>query len=146
MMQQWEKISYIVQLIVACALFMMHSRKRAKFALRMVFGSGALVLASYGVNSILENQKFSVWSVLYWAAFLLVCVLLMYVCLDVSVLHAAYGAICACAMQHVAFDVSRIYLEFGDSSFVQAFVYAVVYALFYYLFARKINEYGDNQG
>ncbi len=77
MMDQWEKISYIVQLIAACALFMIHSRKRANFVLRMVLCSGTLVLTSYGVNSILENQKFSVWIVLYWAAFLLVCVLLM---------------------------------------------------------------------
>ena len=109
MMDQWEKISYIVQLIAACALFMIHSRKRANFVLRMVLCSGTLVLTSYGVNSILENQKFSVWIVLYWAAFLLVCVLLMYVCLDVSALQAAYCAICACAMQHAAFDVSKIY-------------------------------------
>lgn len=145
MMDQWEKISYIVQLIAACALFMIHSRKRANFVLRMVLCSGTLVLTSYGVNSILENQKFSVWIVLYWAAFLLVCVLLMYVCLDVSALQAAYCAICACAMQHAAFDVSKIYLEFGNSRVVQALVYAVVYALFYYLFARRINGHGESR-
>ena len=90
MMDQWEKISYMVQLIVACALFMIHSRKRENFVLRMALCSGAFVLLSYGVNSISEKRNFSIWIVLYWAAFLLVCVLLMYVCLDVPALQAVY--------------------------------------------------------
>lgn len=100
MMEQWEKISYIVQLIAACALFMVPYKKRAKFVPRAVLCSGAFVLVSYAVNSMLENRNFSIWIVLYWAAFLLACVLLMYVCLDVNALEAAYCAICACAMQH----------------------------------------------
>ncbi|KAI4449444.1 hypothetical protein C823_003973 [Eubacterium plexicaudatum ASF492] len=73
MMDQWEKISYMVQLIAACALFMIHSRKRENFVLRMALCSGAFVLLSYGVNSISEKRNFSIWIVLYWAAFLLVC-------------------------------------------------------------------------
>lgn len=146
MMEQWEKISYIVQLIVACSLFMVHCRKRAGFVPRMILCSGAFVLVSWWINSILENQKFSIWIVLYWAAFLLACVLLMYICLEGSVLQAAYCAICACAMQHVAFDMNEIYLELGGSSpFMQVLMYAAVYLLFYQLFARKMNGHGDSR-
>lgn len=46
MMEQWEKISYIVQLIAACALFMVPYKKRAKFVPRAVLCSGAFVLVS----------------------------------------------------------------------------------------------------
>lgn len=146
MMEQWEKIPYIVQLIAACALFMVPCRKRANFVPRMVLCSGAFVLISYGVNSMLENQKFSLWIVLYWAAFLVACVLLMYVGLDVSALQAAYCAICACAMQHVAFDVNEVYLGMGGSSHVvQVLVYVAVYLLFYYLFARKVNAHEEGR-
>lgn len=146
MMEQWEKISYIVQLIAACALFMVPCRKRADFVPRMIVCSGAFVLTSYGVNSMLENQKFSVWIVLYWAAFLLACVLLMYVCLDTNALQAAYCAICACAMQHVAFDVNEVYLEMGGNSrVVQVLVYVAVYLFFYYLFVRKMNAHGEGR-
>lgn len=116
MMEQWNKISYIVQLIAACVLFMIHCRKRAKFVPRLVFGSGAFVLLSYWANTILEKQDFSIWMVLYWAVFLLACVFLMYFCLDMKLLQATYYAICACAMQHVAFDVNEIYLWLGGGN------------------------------
>lgn len=146
MMEQWEKISYIVQLIAACALFMVPYKKRTKFVPRAVLCSGAFVLVSYAVNSMLENRNFSIWIVLYWAAFLLACVLLMYVCLDVNALEAAYCAICACAMQHVAFDINEIYLGLGGGSYlVQVIVYAAVYLLFYHLFVRKINQNDESR-
>lgn len=144
MMEQWDKISYIVQLIAACVLFMVPCRKREKFVLRAAGCSGAFVLLSYWANSILDQQGSLVWMVLYWAVFLLACVFLMYVCLEMNLLQATYCSVCACAMQHVAFDVNNIYLELGGSSrLVQVLLYVIVYLLFYQLFAKKIHERGE---
>ncbi|MDO5540734.1 MAG: ATP-binding protein [Eubacteriales bacterium] len=144
MMEQWEKISYIVQLIAACVLFMVHCRKRTKFVPRVLGCSGAFVLLSYWANSMVQQHGFSVWTVMYWAVFLVACVFFMYLCLDMELLQAAYCAVCACAMQHVAFDVNEIYLGLGGiSRLVQVLLYIIVYFLFYRLFAKKIHERGE---
>lgn len=146
MMEQWEKISYSVQLIVASGLFMSHCRKKDNFAVRILLGSFLFAAISYLANSILGIKGFSAWTLIYWAMFLLGCLFLIKFCLDVSWLQGIYCAVFACAMQHVAFDLSEIYISLGgESVLAQLLIYIGIYALFYHMFARKFHEQGEIQ-
>lgn len=146
MMEQWEKVSYSVQLIAACGLFMIPSRKRENFIFRAVGSAGLFMIISYLVNSILEMQGFSIGVLIYWATFLLGCLLLIHCCLDMTWLQGVYCAVFACAMQHVAFDINEIYIRLGGRGIIiQLLIYAGVYVLFYHIFAKKIHEQGEIQ-
>lgn len=146
MMEQWEKISYSVQLIAASGLFMIPCRKKENFAVRILVGSLSFVAISYLVNSILGISGFSAWILIYWAIYLLGCLFLIKLCLQVNWLQGIYCAVFACAMQHVAFDVSEIYISLGGNAiFAQLLIYIGVYLLFYQLFARKFHEQGEIQ-
>lgn len=144
MMEQWEKISYSVQLIAACGLFMIPCRKREHFGLRVGIGAAIFITASYLGNVMFVIQGFSVWSLVYWAVFLMGCLVLMIGCLEMSWMQGAYCAVFACAMQHVAFDVSEIYLHLGGrSALMQVLIYVGIYVLFYHMFAKKIHQQGE---
>mgnify|MGYP003371572224 FL=1 len=146
MMEQWEKISYSVQLIAACGLFMIPCRKRERFVPRAAFGAFLFAAVSYLANSVFDLQRFSGWNLVYWAAFLAACLLLVRFCLDMTWLQGVYCAVFACAMQHVAFDVNEIYnLLGGEHILVQLLIYAGIYGLFYHLFAKKIPQQGEIQ-
>lgn len=143
MMEQWERISYSVQLIAAGILYMAPCSKRGNYVLRVIAFSGAFVLFSYLANGIVRQDVFSAWMLAYWAAFLPICVLFIYFCLPMNLFQAAYCAMCACATQHIAFDIYVIYSELGGSSrIVQVMIYVGIYLLFYRLSARKIQEHG----
>lgn len=144
MMEHWEKISYSVQLIIACGLFMVPYRKRAHFGWRVGIGAFIFIAASYLGNSVLDIQPFTFLNLFYWAAFLIGCLILMVGCLDLTWMQGIYCAVFACAMQHVAYDVSAIYLRLGGRSYlIQVFIYVGIYALFYYLFAAKMRGQGE---
>ncbi len=105
-----------------------------------------MLAVSYLANSVLTCRDFSGWNLVYWAAFLAACLLLVRFCLDMTWLQGVYCAVFACAMQHVAFDVNEIYnLLGGEHILVQLLIYAGIYGLFYHLFAKKIPQQGRNQ-
>lgn len=144
MMEQWEKISYSVQLIAACMLFMIPCRKRERFGLRAGIGAAIFIAASYLGNMLFRMHSFSFWSLIYWAAFLAGCLILMISCLKMSWMQGAYCAVFACAMQHVAFDISQIYLYLGGTgALIQVLIYVGIYALFYHIFAKRIHVQGE---
>ena len=135
MMAVWEKIAYTVQLAAACLIFMAHARKRESFILRVIIGCVMLLLVSFGINSILENHIMGIWSYAYWAAYILGCVFFVGICLEVSWTEAVYCAFCACAMQHVAYDMVLIYQLLGGGNNVMLMaLYSGIYLLFYLLF------------
>ena len=103
-----------------------------------------LLLVSFGINSILENHIMGIWSYAYWAAYILGCVFFVGICLEVSWTEAVYCAFCACAMQHVAYDMVLIYQLLGGGNNVMLMaLYSGIYLLFYLLFARKLPEQGS---
>ncbi len=144
MMEMWEKIAYMVQLDLACLLFMLPVRKREWFGARSAGGIVATILLVYGINGLLSEHMKGVWQYVYWASYIFVCVAIVWLCLDVSFMKALYCAICACAMQHVAYDMVLIYQAVnGDGYIVPVLLYAATYLLFYDRFAKKLPENGD---
>lgn len=144
MMNEWDKIAYIVQLAASCFLFMLPARKRGHFYARVLAGFFLLLLISFGTNSVLESRIMGPWTIVYWSGYVLLCIPYIWACLDISFLKAVYCAVCACAMQHVAYDMVLIYQILGGlGSVVPVLLYVGIYGAFYRLFAGRLSESGD---
>lgn len=142
----WIKISYMVQILSACMVFMIPAaKKREHFAVRTGMAALLLISGAYGLSN-LQNDEFGVLSLLYWAVYILAAVAFVWNGLEYSLMQAVYLGICSCGMQHVAFDVYMIYqLMSGGQypmpdvkgSMVSIVIYVVVYIFFYHFFAKR---------
>ena len=140
MVHVWERISYIVQLIGACLLFLAPVRKRPCYPLRAAVGAVVLVLCSYAVGGDSAVPQDHLKAAAYWAAFSMACVPYVVFCLKGSLLEGIYCTVCASATQHAAM-VYR--LLGGENPLVTGAIYAAVYVLFYWSFARKLPSDGS---
>ena len=144
MMELWNRISYMVQLNAACLMFMLPAQKSQRFYLRFLLGALATIGAAFWINGSLGEDGIAKLSYGYWLGYIMVCVAFVWICLDISFKEAIYCAICACAMQHVAYDMVIIYqVAGGGSSLVQIAIYILIYAIFYQTFARKLPKRGS---
>lgn len=144
MMELWDKIAYMIQLDLACLLFMLPVQKRKWFGARAAGVVAMTIWLVYGINSLLSDQIKGAGQYVYWASYIFICVAVVWSCLDLSFMKALYCAICACAMQHVAYDLVLAYqVVNGDDYIVPVLLYLATYALFYFMFARKLPENGN---
>lgn len=140
-MKMWIDVSYMVELLVACMLFVYPFRFRKGFILRT--GAMSILLLSLAY---LENSKWGVPSMgflhfVYWAAYLIACGVFIWVCMGKGVLRAAYCAVFACAVQHIAYDLYLIYVMLGGSSVILiVLIYVLVYGAAYVFVARKLPQ------
>lgn len=144
MMEYWDKISYMIQLLAACMIFMLPARKREHFWKRIGGAAFGMVAISF-----LFNQFFSTWSegsfaFLYWAFYIIACIFYVWCGIDGSFWQAVYCAVCGSGMQHIAFDFYLIYkITGGNSPVVSVLIYGLIYLLFYHYFAKKLPERGE---
>lgn len=140
----WEKISYMVQLIFACIIFMLPVSRKRHFEIRVILGGTILLISAYFINSIYVEQSYGILFLAYWAYYIVASMLFVWLGTASNLSAAAYCTACACAMQHVAFDVYLIYRSFGgDSILSMLLIYIIIYGLFYKLFAGKLTNYGE---
>lgn len=140
----WEKISYMVQLIFACLIFMLPVSRKRHFEIRVILGGTILLISAYFINSIYVEQSYGILFLAYWAYYIVASMLFVWTGTASNLSAAAYCTACACAMQHVAFDVYLIYRSFGgDSILSMLLIYIIIYGLFYKLFAGKLTNYGE---
>lgn len=142
----WIKISYMVQILSACMVFMIPAaKKREHFAARTGMAALILISGAYGLSN-LQNDEFSVLSLLYWAVYILAAVAFVWNGLEYSLMQAVYLGICSCGMQHIAFDVYMIYQLMSGGQYpmpdvkgsvVSIVIYVVVYVFFYHFFAKR---------
>lgn len=144
MMEFWDKISYMVQILSACIVFALPARKRNHFTVRAGGAALLLIVLSYFVNLSYGVPKNEAFPFTYWAFYIVVCIGFAKVVLEATWQQAAYCAVCGCGMQHIAFDIYLIYGILGGKSIVISLViYVVIYILFYHLFAKKLPERGE---
>lgn len=139
-MEFWEKLAYMVQLLLACQVFMFPIRKRRKYGLLSISGAVFLLSASYLVNTYIgEPSGGKITLLFYWIFFLIFCLCYVWFCAEISYGEVIYCVVCASAMQHTAYDVYQIYfLLAGKYPAVYVMIYGAVYFLYYYFFARKL--------
>ncbi|MFV0362561.1 MAG: ATP-binding protein [Suipraeoptans sp.] len=135
----WDKVSYSVQLIAVCILFMIPLRKKDHYIIRITFGSIAFIVFSYLLNSSFSPGSINILFFLYWGYYIGACLLLTRLVIEGTWLQAIFCTVCMCAIQHVAFDVYLIVnLVIGDVYIVLALAFIIVYLLFYFLFIKKL--------
>lgn len=93
MMRVWDSISYMAELIAACLIFMIPLRKRKDFALRTGAASCIFLLGSWTVNAHLRIPPSGALYLVYWAAYLLLSVGYVWICLGGRLLQAVYCAV-----------------------------------------------------
>lgn len=145
----WDRISYIVQLVAACGIFMVHVRRRPGFPFRFGICAMALIVLAYLFGSVVAIPSGTVWEFAYWAAFGVACVPMVMLCMEGSLAEAIYCTICANAMQHAAYECYMVYHMFTgplDGTFadglITTLIYVSIYAAFYSMFARKLPSDG----
>lgn len=144
MMEYWDKISYMMQLLAACMVFMLPARKRTGFWIKVSGVAGVLLVTSYVVNFYYGSWLNSNLSFIYWAFYIIACIFFVWCGIDGSFLQAVYCAICGSGIQHIAFDFYLIYrFSVGNSLVVSVVIYLVIYFVFYYFFAKRLPERGE---
>lgn len=142
-MEFWDKIAYMIQLLAACLVFLLPARKRDYAAARVCAGAVVLIVLAYFVNTYYSEPAGGIQPFTYWAFYIIVCILFVWFVMDGTILQALYCAICACGMQHIAFDMYLIHRILGGNSlFISIFSYIVIYIMFYHFFAKKLPENG----
>lgn len=140
----WDKISYMVQLIFACIIFMLPVRKKRHFEIKVILSSTILLISAYFINCIYVEQSYGILLLAYWAYYLIASMLFVWLGTASTLSAAVYCTACACAMQHVAFDLYLIYRSFGgDNILAMLLIYVIIYGLFYKLFAGKLTNHGE---
>lgn len=147
MMIFWNKLAYMAQLLIACTVFMYPLRKKSYYELRTAVSTVFLLIVAYGVNTFIgdpSQERFGTIGILiYWGCFLLLCVVYVWFCVDISLSEIVYCVCCASAMQHTAYDAYQIYfLLVGEYPVVYVLIYAVFYFAYYYFFVRKLASEG----
>lgn len=140
----WDNISYMVQLLIACFIFLLPAIKKRKFWLRVCISALCGIVITFILNGVFDIFDHRVLSYIYWVYHIIICFLVVYIGLGGSWKQSAYCTACACAMQHIAFDLYLIYkLLGGDSSIVFGLIYIITYSYFYFLFAKDMVERGE---
>lgn len=141
----------MIELLAACAVFLLPLKKRERFLQRMLLGLACCLLPAFfyipssGLVLILTK----------YLPLLALAVGLVFFCCDVSVYDAVYCVLCAYACQHFAYSLlvacsysSEHYTSTWNANwFTPAYFlcYGGTYLVFYLLFARNLPEGGRYQ-
>lgn len=143
MYEFWMDISYSVQLVAACLIFLIPAQKRGHSVPRILCGMCVFAGLSLLIESSGLGKELGIHTVFYWGFYMAASVLFSWFVLAGTWLQAVYCAVCACAVQHAAFDGCRIYeILSGKQDGMLVLIYGVVYAASYYFFARKLPQNG----
>lgn len=143
MVEYWNRISYTVQLILACLVFMMPAEKRLHFYLRTGLFSAIFIVGTFCYNTIFGIPEGGIAYFIYWAVYIVVAALFCWNGLKVPVSEAVYCMIFAVGMQHIAFDMYIIFqIAWGESFAVPIIIFVIVYVLFYIFLARRLTHRG----
>lgn len=138
-----DKISYIMELLTACLIFMIPMRKRKKFWLIESILIIFLIFSVFVLNLIYKPYPLGGIDFIYWGLYLIAAAIFSYVGIDGSWTQAIYCMVCASAMQHIAFDIYLIYkISGGTNLIINILIYIVVYSSFYYFYVSKLTENG----
>lgn len=139
----WLKIAFIIQMLVACLVFMAPLRKRKLFITRIAVNAILLILLFYYINNIYETDAFGIPVFLYWGSYLIASIFFVWAGVEGNLAHAVYCTLCAYGVQHVAINMFRI-LKYGFlcGDVAAVLIYIIVHIIAYFLIAKKLSQNG----
>lgn len=85
MMKYWLNVSYMVELICACLLFLKPVRKRKHFVLiATVLSISMLILVGF-YNEFVGKPDSVAGEIFYWAVYLIISILFVWICMGQSI-------------------------------------------------------------
>lgn len=143
MMRYWLDISYMVELICACLLFLIPVKKRKHFSIIALVLSVCMIGCIGLYNEVIGKPDTVGGELFYWAAYLVMSIFFVWMCMGQSVTQAVYCSVCAFAVQHISYNTMLIYnLAGGDNKVISVCFYIAVYLIAYFCCARKLPEHG----
>ncbi len=140
----WPKISYIIQLLCACIVYIFPAKKKKKFLLYSTVSFLLLLLLSYLLNTLYSLHDLDFFMFIYWFCYIIMGILFIRLIVNTSWSEVFFYATCAYATQHTAYDFCIIYLYFQKNSpFILFIIYICVYFLFYNFFAKKLSKFNN---
>lgn len=135
----WIKVSYMVQLITACFIFMQPLQKKEGYPFRIAAGAVILLTISFVLNHLIIIPETGIAALLYWMLFWLLCFPYVRFCILGNKTEVIYCVICASAMQHATCNLYIIFETVAERNFlVFLLTSAVLYSLFYQFIVRKL--------
>ena len=147
----WNRISYCVQVLTACIIFMLLAKKRSHFGFRITITTVLMLIGAYILSCIHLTDNSGDLSFWYWTIYIIGSVVYVWIGMESSFLEAFYCGIYSCGMQHIAFDFYLIVQLLAGGSYhtyeliggsVSAIVFVVVYIVGYFFFAKRLIENG----
>ncbi len=153
----WSGISYMVQILLACALFLIPVKKRSLYGARLVGSTIFFVLLAWLLYLLQLRTDPGEISFGFWIIYIVCAVLFMWFNMDGSFLEALYAGICGCGIQHIAFDFYMIAVLLIEKDaalpfevikptplvgIISILIYVGVYLFAYFFYTRKLAERG----
>ncbi len=138
-MKEWNKISYFVQILAACFVFIRFAGKKEHFSIRCAAGSFLTLLFSYLLGSLLPLYE----NGFLFAGYSIIMIGVTYGFLrfttTMSRWNAAYTVLVVIALQHIAYDLFLIERFSGlQSLIIDVAIYALVYGIAYLTYAETV--------
>jgi hypothetical protein len=131
-----EGVNYMLQILMACNLFVLLLKKREHAKLRFAVGMAACLLFAGLFGEFVPMPDFPIGTFLYLGSFMLVSIPYMWFVCEISSVEAVYCSILSFAIQHFASESCLLFrLVLGPNKYIIG-IFFVVYIVTYYTFYR----------
>lgn len=147
----WMKISYMVQILTACILFLIPAKKKSWFPIRILACSIFWIFFAYPISGLL-NIAGTVFQILFMGSvYGISSVLFIWINSKSDLTEAAFCGIISCGIQHIAFDFCTMLQIITVSTnrrpnllegILQLVIYILVYGISYHFLITKLAENG----
>lgn len=138
-MKDWDKISYVIQILAACFLFIRYAKKREHFLIRLISWSFLTIVISFVLGSFIPLYQNGLWFVCYTLVMLGMAYGLIRMTTTLSGRNTVYTILVAVTVQHIAFDLFLIERQFQISFIaLDVSIFALVYLIAYFLYAPTV--------
>lgn len=147
----WIRISYMVQILAACGVFLFPAKKRRPFPPIVIGSSLIMTCISYLITGIMTHLWQKQGSIIFWSFYIISAIVFILVNMCSSVLEAVFVGVICCGVQHIAYDLCLIaQLALGMNTeepgsagaFLLLLIYLATYAASYWLLAKKLAHKG----
>lgn len=147
----WVRISYMVQILGACALFIFPAEKRKYGMWMFPVSTAGMMLLAWAMSFYLDYYGKNDLVFEYWIVYIAGAVVFMAVNAKCAFVEAVYCGICSCGLQHIAFDFYMLLqlvqkktepVPSAEMAGAYILIYLVVYLAGYYGFVKKLVENG----
>ena len=145
----WQRISYMVQVLTACWIFILPAKKCRWFPFRAIAGFFFWVLIAWYLSGRLNSTGQDNTSGFFWSVYLVCAIIYLWDNLQTGLVEAVFCGVMSCGIQHIAFNLCTI-VQFAAGRLneipglpdgtAMVLIYMVVYYVGYRCLASRIAQ------